>query len=754
MTYFQVQVEDSHGSTPLHTAICDDWYEGVDELLKHGASPDHRSACDSSNDKPMAETPLKAAVRTGNVPALQLIFTFHPNIIIMDEYEGSLLHLAARSHKEEMVKYLLNARGSKEILESHDIKGDNVLHAALQKNSSSKNETPILDILRLFFEAGVDVNSKNNLGETPLYLACLRRLPKCIDLLLSFGADPLALTKTGRSVIHGVCQGGCAICLNHLLNTGLVAHLVTAPDKEEVQPFHLAVKNSSIDCCEILLNNGDHLTHVDANGTSRCSLLLQYFPSTSTQLLTRLFNSYITLSDDPQYDRNSHIIFDYTEMLCNRNRDIQCSLIEDINYFQKELLQHPLVESFVHLKWRKVRVPFYSTLLSFFIFIILHTIYILGTSTKNSEIFKHISNLWAFRLVHLLMYIVILWPEVITIIANPRIYLRHWETLTKIISLTASAYVVFAHQYASMNIDPMNMNITFSREGTEDFPDAPIRSRLTKEISAISVFFGWIELMMLCGRLPILGSHVLMFARIAKSAIKFIAAFIGLLIGFSVSFMVLFSDKDEFSTFGTSFVKTLMMMIGEVDYSNLVDQNTAIISYLILVVFLFLVCILMANLLIGLAVDDIYSLQRIGNIERRSKQATHIVTFEKAVSVAKRFRLLPYRLIVALVKLYTTKSQKKVFINKNIETFSLYQNHFPSEILQESLQIAKSNQAISENPHIICEKKLPDAENSKCLLQEMQDLKNIILSNYMSSTPVLEVNSRPVNTMTIKAQLR
>ncbi|XP_050703255.1 transient receptor potential channel pyrexia-like isoform X2 [Eriocheir sinensis] len=741
---FAVEAGDCNGCTPLHTAICDGWMEGVAELLNHGASPDLLDASTSNPvTKPVAESPLRAAVRTGNVAALRLIFTHHPNISILDTEEGSLLHLAARSHKLEMVDFLLHERVSGETLKSLNMKGDNVTHAALQRNITTKDETPLLEILRMFFEAGVDVNAKNNLGETPLFLACRRRLPKCTELLLSFGADPLAITEAGQSAIHGACHGGCAASLTHLLSTGRVAHLVTAPDNEGVQPFHHAIKSSSLDCCEILLKNGDHLTHIDLDGTSRCSLLLQYFPTTSTQLLTRLFNSYITLSDDAQYDRNSHIIFDYSKILFNRSNDIQSSLLEDINYLQKDLLQHPLVESFVHLKWRKVRFLFYGILLSFFVFILLHTVYILGTSTNDTKMFNRISNMWAFRVVHLVMYIVILWPEVITIIANPKTYIRHWETLTKATSLSASAYVVFAHQYASMRMDKDHRNITLSREGTEESPEYPIRSKMTREISAVSVFFGWIELMMLCGRLPILGSQVLMFARIAKSAIKFIAAFIGLLVGFSASFMVLFSDKDDFRTFGTSFVKTLMMMIGEVDYSNLVDKETAVISYLILVLFLFLVCILMANLLIGLAVDDIYYLQRIGNIERRSKQATHIVTFEKAISVAKRYRLLPRSLTMALIKLYTTKSQKKIFINKNRELVLLYQNKIPSQILQEALQIAKTNQlAASDNPRPVCENRLHDEDASRVLLQEIQDLKNMILNNNLNSKPMLELIKR------------
>ncbi|KAG0728151.1 Ankyrin-3 [Chionoecetes opilio] len=324
----RTEAEDHQGSTALHTAICDGWIEGVTELLKHGASPCLQDASAPASALCVAETPLRAAVRTGNVTVLQLILKHHPNTSVMDSEEGSLLHLAARSHQPHMVKFLLMEHKSLEILRSCGQNGDSVMHAVLQKSSKAKDENPFLETLRMFFEAGVDVNVKNNHGETPLFLAARRRLPKCTELLISFGADLFAMTQWGQSVLHGACLGGCALCLNILLKASRLDHLVTLPDLEGVQPFHCAVRSSSIDCCELLLTNGDHLTHTDAEGTSRCSLLLQHFPSTSSsQLLTRIFNSHISLSDDPPYDRNSHVIFDYSQILSSSNTTFRVPLL-------------------------------------------------------------------------------------------------------------------------------------------------------------------------------------------------------------------------------------------------------------------------------------------------------------------------------------------------------------------------------------------------------------------------------------------
>lgn len=732
----QVEGKGSNGSTPLHAAIWEGWNEGVAELLKHGALPDLRDISISSSTSTGANSPLKAAVMTGNVAALQLIFEHHPSLSVMDNEEGSLLHLAAHSHQPLMVKYLLEEKIPEEILKSCDQKGDTVMHAVLSKKSRDKYEKSQIEILRMFLEAHVDVNSKNKAGETPLFLATRSRLSQCTELLLSYGADPFAMTESGQSVIHGACIGGCADTLSLLLERCHLAHLVTLSDKEGVLPFHCAVGSYSIDCCQILLMNGDHLTYRDGDGTSRCSLLLQHFPDTSSQLLNRLFSSRITLSDDPQYDRNFRVFFDYSDILSQNKGDIQSCFLQDINSFENDLLQHPLVESFVHLKWLKIRFLFYITLMTFFVFIIIHTVYIIAITSTCHKICMDFSKLSAFRILHLVMYLLILWPEVITMIANPKAYLRHWETLTKFVSLIASAYVVIAHQHTSMNLG--HTNIPQSPQKSTEHVDPSTNFHLRREISAISVFFGWVELMMMFGRLPILGSNVLMFARIAKSAIKFIVAFIGLLVGFSVSFMVLFSEIDDFKTFGRSFVKTLMMMIGEVDYSSLVNENTAIISYLILVIFLFLVCILMANLLIGLAVDDITSLQRIGSIARRAKQASHIVTFEKAIAVAKRFRLLPRRLVVTLIKTNAIDKKKHIYVNKNRKRFSFCENNLvPSQIIKKAVADAKANHISSEDSSVFSEKTKQE-KNSNLLLQKLEDLEKIITTNMINTLSIQE----------------
>lgn len=666
-------------------AVTRDWSEGVAVLLYCEASPNMYST-----DEKM-ETPLHTAIRLGNVKAAEMMLGYRPNLKAVDGEGNSLLHLAAYTHKTSILYHLINQEQCLEILHSHNASGNSVLHAALDKSHNNVEEQKVVEILEILTKLGVDVNLENHRGQTALYLAVYLRLPKCAQHLLRHGANPLSITKKEQSLVHAACQNGCAVCLQLLLDTDRVSHLILKQDKKNLAPFHYAINSSSIDCCELLLNNGEHLTHVDSEGESRTSMLIEYLP-TASHLLTKLFNSHINLSSQPHYDPNFCINFDYSRILTPANRDIQSSLIKDLsNSREQQLLQHPLIESYISVQWSKVKLFFYSNLITYILFLIVHTVYIVTVYQASCQFRKEMFKPGIFHILHAIIYLLILWPQVVSGIVQPRKCLTSWETLTKVTSLTASAIVVFAP--LNLNSDTLRQEQTKSQQPVDNtcqniiFQIQPFM----RPIAAMSVFLGWVELMMLFGRLPTLGTNVLMFTRIAKSALKFIAAFSGLLIGFATSFLVLFYDDPHFGSFGRALVRTLMMMIGEVDYTSLVGQNTTFISFVLLVVFLFLVCILMANLLIGLAIDDISKLENIGAIERLSKQAAFIVSFEKLLRGIQKCGLLPSFFVKILTKHIKANSEVSVYINKKkSRKMKWVSYHITPNTIQQAREIAQA----------------------------------------------------------------
>lgn len=95
-----------------------------------------------------------------------------------------------------------------------------------------------------------------------------------------------------------------------------------------------------------------------------------------------------------------------------------------------------------------------------------------------------------------------------------------------------------------------------------------------------------------------------------------LAVFIFLIVGFALSFSVVFHENDQFRNFWTAIVKTMVMMTGEYEYADLFEKKTDENSSLLLtgqvlfLAFIMLVGISLMNLMIGLAVNDIQDLEK------------------------------------------------------------------------------------------------------------------------------------------------
>jgi hypothetical protein len=106
---------------------------------------------------------------------------------------------------------------------------------------------------------------------------------------------------------------------------------------------------------------------------------------------------------------------------------------------------------------------------------------------------------------------------------------------------------------------------------------------------------------------------------------KVLLTFIFLIIGFALAFMVQFNSEPPFESPWEAFVKTTVMMTNEFDYSNIFIQNKNVafplFGRILFLIFLLMVSIVLMNLLVGLAVSDINSLETQGKMNRLRKQA-------------------------------------------------------------------------------------------------------------------------------------
>ena len=144
-------------------------------------------------------------------------------------------------------------------------------------------------------------------------------------------------------------------------------------------------------------------------------------------------------------------------------------------------------------------------------------------------------------------------------------------------------------------------------------------------------------------KLPKVGVFILMFNTIMRTFLRFVIVFTLFMLSFSMSFFMLLSNTVPFDSVGKSFVKSLIMMIGEFEYEVIFqfypedlcgedeeigvdcyteDWNTVnyyhYTVYVMFVIFVAVMTIIVSNLLTGLAVDDVGGVQKTAVLVRQA----------------------------------------------------------------------------------------------------------------------------------------
>ena len=155
-----------------------------------------------------------------------------------------------------------------------------------------------------------------------------------------------------------------------------------------------------------------------------------------------------------------------------------------------------------------------------------------------------------------------------------------------------------------------------------------------KHLAAWSVFFAWIEMILLMGRFPQIGKYVQMFFIVSKILLKYLLVYSPAILAFSIAFYILLSESDPFLNPGNALMKTMVMLLGELEYENNFmlkgsDPTPHFPSTQILIMlFVILGCIVIMNLLVGLAVDEIDVMREKGKQIRSEMTVDEIVRLE------------------------------------------------------------------------------------------------------------------------------
>lgn len=663
-------IEPDHGLTPLHLCAFRNCLDGVKYLIEQGASIDTKSKHtafhyaafgdafdvaqyfvqrDVSQLSPhdTEETVLHVASRTNALRVLSLLAPKNKELDRLDQDGFASIHHAAAGGDKVCLDILLKAGCRVDLLTRNK---DTALHLAAEAGCA--------DNLILLIEANANLQLKNHRGHTALHLAARSHSLECVEILLKGRADPNIEDNEGRTPLH--------LALGKSLMTDDITELllkwradVNKADRYGYTPLHIAASNELSRCVNLLIKYEADLSASTIGGNSALSIVLRKTPTSLDVFECRLDKS-LTLNQQGFKAGELELQLDFRPLLQHRrNRQSRSSEIGYLNVFveegYKEILEHPLCQSFLHLKWQKIRRYYVARLLFYLIYVLILTSWVITALAHNcyneSKGYVHdpllcanATGLYGFLYRHSVIleiqwYMLIVFTMleasrkfiVIPSYRSVRQFFTQMENLVEwcvILSVFATSFVYTGKTYIWQS-----------------------------HLGAFAVLCGWSNLMLMIGQLPVFGAYVAMFTSVQAQVFKLLLAYACLLVGFTASFCVIFPHSKSFSNPHTGLIKVLAMMTGELGFEDLffssdkggLYENIGGTSWILLqisaqlffMLFLLFVTIVLMNLLIGIAVHDIKGLQKTAGLAKLVRQTKLIHNVEIAIILgfmpSKRF---------------------------------------------------------------------------------------------------------------------
>lgn len=283
------------------------------------------------------------------------------------------------------MRHIISEGGSLKIMLPGDV---NVLHIAADNGH--------VEVLRELLEYDTTITNSfinaltagDRRGFAPIHFAVSNNNIDCVELLLSKNAD--IRCRTTCSPHKSSTPLHIAAVKNHID----IAKVILGFDKTTVHevnsmgwyPLHTASHHGSRNVIALLLKEGADLSgYSDGPKKFRRTAIDMIINNLSkpTEFMEDVFDSYIFSNGQDLKDPSCEITVDYGILMPSTCEMQQMKVIEALlktgnRHGQKRLLVHPLIESFLCLKW-KALLPFFYTIITFYgLFLLSLTIFIVS----------------------------------------------------------------------------------------------------------------------------------------------------------------------------------------------------------------------------------------------------------------------------------------------------------------------------------------------------------------------------------------
>ncbi|KAL9969346.1 hypothetical protein ACROYT_G021550 [Oculina patagonica] len=679
----QTNTKDDNQRTPLHSAASFGNPDCIEVLLRNLASADHRDAD--------GMTPFLCAVAAGHTNCAKMLLESEAEITARDNYQRCCIHLAVENDKEDVLKMLLERCGPG-IINVPDVHKRTALHyAALSANmrllhvllekkancllKDDVGKTP----LHIAAETGkarhVDALAKASItcvcqkdaeNRTPLHFAALNGKEKICSILFQMGAQVDSLDSYGWTPLMFAAKIGATGLIQMFLDlnanidqkdlTGNTALLIASakgqveavkilldrqaslkPDETGLNCLDVAIENQQGDVVMAIVKNSrwrEILSAKSPDGQNRMGKLIQRFPDAAKSAMDRCIQGSLA---------KRTITYDFR--LLDPGPDDQSGPSEEpffglmvmVEHKQTDLLVHGLSRKLLSVKWRSYGWFIYWTNLALFsLYLFLLTFFMLNKRKKivlkrkhddgdDDDIFQQKDEFSKVTPYLILVFASFhLAKEVYQMVHQRAAYFKHWTNVLEWALYVSSIIFILPYVFSGLS----------SLRGDP---------RIAWQIGTVAVFLGYMNLILFAQTLDYVGIYVTMFFQVAMTVVKTISLFLLFAVAFSVVFFILFREQGAFDSFFLTLVKVIVMTVGELDYTTMLvdsleaknpESKAPLVpyresSFVFFCLFTFAMPIILMNLLVGLAVGDIESVQKYAFLRNKGKFIDFVVEVER-----------------------------------------------------------------------------------------------------------------------------
>ncbi|KAK3893875.1 hypothetical protein Pcinc_002317 [Petrolisthes cinctipes] len=642
--------------------------------------------------------PLHAAVLAGHLDVVRALIKAGAALDTSNEEQDTILHLAAKKGYTSLVAYIISNCPTLLNAENEDL--DTPLHLACKLG----HEGAVQELL----EGSCDVTTTNSSSSTPLHLAAISGQLKICQMLLDADAPLDMFNKAHKTAVMESAMAGQVEVTRLLLERG--ASLTTLDTNSSHNALQLAILAGHRDVAREIVESSRweaalrHATDDMGRRITPFRMLVERFPDVAEVVLDRCAEVIKPASSIPQqellveflddtyqikqqssdetsnpYDNTGHLKdlarpYTTSARMLKKNHPLMLM----VEHKRTTLLAHRVCVSLIKHKWAKFgRLVYYLNLVIYIAFLVSLSTYVLSARTLNwikpngSEDYQlnmrdaftcHEVNwdVWYGEVLLEACKWLVVSVAILEILKEIAQIYQAWTAYLSVENLVEWCCYVCAVLFVS------------------DTHQCPLKEEWQWQVGAMAVFLAWLNLLLYIRVFNFFGIYVIMFTEILTTFISFFVVFFFFIIAFAFSFYTVLSKEYSFRTPAHSLLRTSVMMIGEINYSDVFDKEGAPleypeVTYVLLVAFLVFMSILIMNLLVGLAVDDIKAVQEQAMLQKLAMQTQLVLETEMVVPEMVRRRCY-------VRKLTTGTTRAPGLLSWVANTFAFHQEREMSEV--------------------------------------------------------------------------